>query len=120
MSYQKNREEFIGVVLKEKGGTLDAAQRLMRCATTIQRVRELECSVEMSEAEAARVAKRSESAEKRAAKIAATFGAKILTQGDPRGYCLKLKLKSGRHNTWGGPEAGFGVPSQGYPASRFS
>lgn len=30
--------------------------------------------------------------------------------GDPRGYCLKLHTPSGRYNTWGGKEEGYGVP----------
>lgn len=29
--------------------------------------------------------------------------------GDPRGYVVKLKLPSGRSNTWGGAEAGWGI-----------
>lgn len=33
------------------------------------------------------------------------------TSGDPRGYGLKLMLPSGRYNTFGGPEEGYGVPS---------
>lgn len=32
--------------------------------------------------------------------------------GDPRGYTLKLHLPSKRHNTWGGEEAGYGVPTK--------
>ena len=32
--------------------------------------------------------------------------------GDPRGYCTKLRLKSGRYNTWGGAEDGWGVPTR--------
>ena len=31
--------------------------------------------------------------------------------GDPRGYTLKLILPTGRYNTWGGVEDGWGVPS---------
>lgn len=32
--------------------------------------------------------------------------------GDPRGYCLKLILPDGTYNTWGGPEAGYGIGSR--------
>lgn len=28
---------------------------------------------------------------------------------DPRGYPVKLELPSGRYNTWGGAEGGFGI-----------
>lgn len=31
--------------------------------------------------------------------------------GDPRGYCLKLHLPDGSHNTWGGKESGWGIGS---------
>jgi hypothetical protein len=31
--------------------------------------------------------------------------------GDPRGYCLKLHLPNGDHNTWGGKEEGYGIGS---------
>ena len=30
--------------------------------------------------------------------------------GDPRGYTVRLYFKSGIYNTWGGGEAGYGVP----------
>jgi hypothetical protein len=32
--------------------------------------------------------------------------------GDPRGYCLKLHLPNGDHNTWGGKESGYGIGSE--------
>lgn len=32
--------------------------------------------------------------------------------GDPRGYCLKLHLPDGSHNTWGGQESGWGIGSR--------
>jgi hypothetical protein len=31
--------------------------------------------------------------------------------GDPRGFCLKLHLPDGSHNTWGGKESGWGIGS---------
>ena len=37
------------------------------------------------------------------------YGVKV--GGDPRGYCLKLILPTGRYNTWGGAEEGWGVPT---------
>lgn len=44
-------------------------------------------------------------------KLQARFGVKIKARitGDPRGYCLKLKLKSGAYNTWGGADEGWGI-----------
>lgn len=29
--------------------------------------------------------------------------------GDPRGYCVRLHLRSGKYNTWGGLEDGYGI-----------
>lgn len=45
----------------------------------------------------------------RAQAIADHYGATVETSGDPRGYTLKLHLKSGRHNTFGGKESGWGI-----------
>lgn len=118
-SYQSDREEFVGVIVSE-GGSATLARSMMRNATTIQRISELECSVEMSEQEAKRLKRKNDACEHRIAKLAESIGAKLMTSGDPRGYCSKLILKSGRYNTWGGPESGFGIPAQGYPASRFA
>ncbi|MCZ8104006.1 MAG: hypothetical protein O9972_39695 [Burkholderiales bacterium] len=41
--------------------------------------------------------------------IASRYGATVTISGDPRGYVVKLKLASGRHNTWGGAADGWGV-----------
>lgn len=41
--------------------------------------------------------------------IADHYGATVKLGGDPRGYVVKLILASGRHNTWGGAESGWGV-----------
>lgn len=47
--------------------------------------------------------------EKKAAAIAAKFGATITARGDPRGYCLYVHKAGLRGNTWGGNEHGFGI-----------
>lgn len=39
------------------------------------------------------------------------LGAKPKFNGDPRGYVVKLILKTGSYNTFGGAEAGYGVPT---------
>lgn len=41
--------------------------------------------------------------------IADRYGATVKLGGDPRGYVVKLRLASGRHNTWGGAPDGWGV-----------
>ncbi|KAB0269047.1 hypothetical protein [Microvirga brassicacearum] len=45
----------------------------------------------------------------KASEIAARYGAKAQIGGDPRGYTLRLFLASGRNNTFGGAESGWGV-----------
>jgi len=46
----------------------------------------------------------------RLAEISAKHGVDIDADvtGDPRGYCLKVHMPDGSHNTWGGKEAGWG------------
>jgi hypothetical protein len=50
-----------------------------------------------------------EQIEKRARAIAEKYGLTADTQGDPRGYCLRLHGAGLRGNSWGGDEAGYGV-----------
>lgn len=38
------------------------------------------------------------------------IGCEVKFGGDPRGYTVKVMLPSGRYNTWGGAEDGWGVP----------
>jgi len=42
--------------------------------------------------------------------LAESVPAKFEVGGDPRGYCLKVFMPSGRYNTFGGKESGYGVP----------
>jgi len=35
---------------------------------------------------------------------------KVVFGGDPRGYTVKVILRNGKYNTWGGAEDGWGVP----------
>lgn len=58
----------------------------------------------------ARIEKGEAQAEKRITEICAPFGIKPNFGGDPRGYTVKLILPSGRYNTMGGAEDGWGVP----------
>lgn len=34
----------------------------------------------------------------------------VILGGDPRGYTVKVLLRNGKYNTWGGAEDGWGVP----------
>ncbi len=151
MSYQKQRDEFIGQIVEEtwhrtKGrqGSLndatDLARLILRNAQTIQRCEEAVCSNEWADRDRVpcpalktgrdedcacdydhtaeqhrdtprvqvqilRARQRIEAACK-PWKITPNF------HGDPRGECTKLLLPSGRHNSWGGAEEGFCVPTR--------
>lgn len=48
-------------------------------------------------------------AEKRAAKIAEKYGAKIDAGGDCRGYAFSIHKPGLGGNTWGGDESGYGL-----------
>ena len=48
--------------------------------------------------------------EKRITDICAGFKLPVIFGGDPRGYTVKVKFPSGRYNTFGGAEEGWGVP----------
>lgn len=102
----KDREMFIGEMMRE-GATYETCRRLLRCAKSIQRHAEAQCNRVTTEAED-RAYRRCVG---RAYDSAATFGAKVRLGSDPRGYCLKLILPSGRFNTCGGAEEGYGVPA---------
>lgn len=44
-------------------------------------------------------------------RIALMLGVRVTIDGDPRGYTVKLLTPvTGKYNTWGGKEVGFGVP----------
>lgn len=118
MSYSQERERFI-VRVTQEGLSYDAATTLLRCATTINRLAELACSSEAADRDriacpgdmAATTHKRGmpclcdrpndghESisrirlqewrAEQRAIK-AVPDGWRVITEGDPRGYTLRV------------------------------
>lgn len=112
MSHAKDRAAFVAQMAKE-GMPADVALAILRDAQVIQTIAVRECSEEMSEAEARRVEKREKEAIERITQRAKPYVSEIKVGGDPRGYCVKLILKSGKYNTWGGPEDGFGVPAKG-------
>lgn len=118
MSYQKDREEFIAVLVSEltpkypTHEVMALARSLMRKASTSQRIAEMLCSVEMSERRQARIEKQDESNDAAIERLCKQYGLECRLQGDPRGYTVKVILPSGRYNTWGGEPYGWGVPAR--------
>lgn len=116
MSYQKEREQFIATVTRE-GLPFHVAQTLLRAATTINRLAELACSSEAADRDRIpcpatrngtkfhgpclcdrtndghetipRIRLQDWNAERRAA-LAVPPDWAVLTEGDPRGYTLKV------------------------------
>jgi chromosome condensin MukBEF MukE localization factor len=111
VSYQKDRDEFISVVIQE-GGDVETARLLLRHAKTYDRIQEMWCSEEMSDRRRGALEKKETNLERRITELAERFGAKVKFGGDPRGFTVKLLLKSGRWNSWGGASEGFGVPTR--------
>jgi hypothetical protein len=114
-----HREETIHRLAIE-GWSLVAIQKLLRAAKKAQRAATYECNgppdhIRDEHATRAWVnwcAIYSNNAA-RAVELACTgqphLGYRI--DGDPRGYVVKLMLKSGAYNTFGGAESGWGVPA---------
>ena len=119
MSYQKDRDEFVGVIVAEvanKGVPLhqgvhqgtDLARLILRNAATIQRHAIDECNRPTTLRET-QVAGR---AKQRIIEACKPWGIKPTFGGDPRGACVKLLLPSGRWNSMGGAECGYCVPTR--------
>ena len=124
MSYQKDRDEFIGVIVEEcdrarsciradhweenriAGSAVALAQLFLRDAATVQRLAIVHCNREMSASEQ----KQWEAAKRRIKAACEPWGIRAKCEGDPRGYCVKLILPSGRWNSLGGAESGYRVP----------
>ena len=82
------------------------AQALLRDAAGIQRHCVNACNREVTPQETARC----RHAESRIRRLLESYDVGVSLNGDPRGYCVKLHFASGRYNTWGGAESGYGVP----------
>lgn len=108
MGYQREREDFIAAMVAE-GMRADSARLIMRHATTVQRLATEACNRELTDAE-----KRRET--RATARIVEILQAHseggawaVSVAGDPRGYCVRIMVPSGRGNNLGG---GMGVPTR--------
>lgn len=73
---------------------------LHRYETTLHRILEIQCSVEMSEKEEKRLSDKEERIEKRVKDIVDLLKFKVQFNGDPRGGAIRFVLPSGRSNGW--------------------
>ena len=111
-SYRTEREEFIARMVSEFRETaphvvLGFARAIMRRANSVQRHAEAQCNGDTTEAQNRRAA----SAEAQIVECCQALGCTVKFGGDPRGYCVRLILPSGKGNTWGGDAEGWGVPT---------
>ena len=102
------RAQFISTMLDE-GMPMGIARLILRDASTVQRLDITGCNRELTKREEKRMREACARIERRAA----DFGMKV-RWGDPRGYSVGLILKSGKYNSMGGSEAGYGVPTRRY------
>jgi len=110
MSYASEKLHF-AILASRHGFTESEIDSICRAATVIQRVAELQCSVPLSDKETARHDARSAAAERRIVAIARAHKMGAECGGDPRGYTAKLLMRGGLE---------LGIPSRGYPASRWA
>jgi len=78
----------------------DLCDKLHRYETTLHRISEVQCSIEMTEKEESRINKKEESTEKRVKAIAELLKFEVRFNGDPRGGAIRFVLPSGRSNNW--------------------
>lgn len=120
MSYRSDREEFLVRLAIELPGVpptaiLDYGRAILRAARKLDRLAVALCNgdVDPDSYDAAKA--RAVARVQRALDGLAEWTDRRVTiaevGGDPRGHTLKLRLPSGKGNTWGGDECGWGVPS---------
>jgi len=116
MSYQKERGFFLQMFGREFPQAGDnVATRLLREASTQQRISEIECSIDVGEKELTRLERRAEASCKRVREMVT---GEVEFGGDPRGFPFVLKCPSGSTYDFGG--RGLGVPGRGLPVSAFN
>jgi hypothetical protein len=103
--------EAIFAELEANGNKAENPFRLLNelcsLAKTAQYYNTEACNYELTQRQQTRRA----NVDKRAVEIGRELGLTILTNGDPRGYALKVLLPlTRRYNTFGGYEEGWGVP----------
>lgn len=107
--YVDEKREFVQQMVKE-GVSVEDADKILADANHVQRWAYVECCRELRADER----ELDEKAQARIRSVVRKYGIEARFSGDPRGCCVKLVLKSGAYNTWGGREAGYGVPTRDY------
>jgi hypothetical protein len=110
MSTKTARQEYIEALLAD-GVSLETAEAISKLAKEYQRLAEVGCSYDVGTEGREKIAFRQRVLEEQ---LRGHIGGSITGMrfgGDPRGFTVKLFLKSGKYNSWGGVEEGYGVPT---------
>lgn len=127
MATAKDRKQFVSLMSQEIPGTNTEylASLLLRHAKTHGRLAEESCNGhpaqssphmpaeqlnKLQEKWDARIELREAQVERRIKEICEELGICVKFGGDPRGYTVTVFLPSGKSNTWGGKEEGYGIP----------
>lgn len=125
----KERQEFIERMMQEFTGaplqTKRVAELMLRHAKTHGRLAEMSCNGHPAQGSPtipierinklqdkwdAYIDKREAQIERRIKELAESIGCRVKFGGDPRGYTVRVFFPSGKYNTWGGSDEGYGVP----------
>lgn len=109
---KKDREEFVAVLTRELSAEpphqcANLARDLMRLGSTHSCLCVQWCNGPWDKSDEVKL----DRVRERIVKLVEPYGIKANCHGDPRGFTVKLLLPSGRYNTWGGKEDGWGVPT---------
>lgn len=102
------REQAIDA-MTEAGVPYDIASIVRHNAATYARIQERWACEEMSDKTTAALEAKEQRIEQRITSLLKPYGITVTFGGDPRGYTVKLSLPSGKYNSWGGKESGFGI-----------
>ena len=107
----RHAQEFLVMLARELPNEkdltiIDLAKQLMKLARKHDRLQVCDCNVGLSDKQRAQEKR----IEDKVVELCGTFGFKVKFSGDPRGCTVKLILPSGRYNSFGGAEDGWGVP----------
>lgn len=104
----KARKEFLLAVCAElPHASISDLRLILRHAATLKRIAVLE----LNEGASDYTDTATERAEKRVRELCASIGLPVKFGEDPRGFAVRVFLPSGRYNSLGGREDGYGVPS---------
>jgi len=124
-----NQTEFRKMIMKEfnlkRTSGYKLANELMDLATSYDKIQQGWCDINYDDMTRSIIERRESRIEKTIKDLLAPYQKQVMNRlgdyepgplikiefsGDPRGFCIKLYLKSKRYNNWGGE--GWGIPNR--------